>query len=82
MQSKTYSWFSENFKIYKMFLTETRLFSGPQCVLSCAKERRKLPDQGYTCCLALDGVNIVTSGFEKDVKVKCPLCTPYCNQTK
>ncbi|KAG6416172.1 hypothetical protein SASPL_123596 [Salvia splendens] len=41
---------------------------GPQCVLFCAKERRKLPNQGYTCCIAFDGVNIVTSGFEKDVK--------------
>ncbi|XP_057790006.1 uncharacterized protein LOC131006872 [Salvia miltiorrhiza] len=41
---------------------------GPQCVLFCAKEHRKLPIQGYTCCLALDGVNIVMSGFEKDVK--------------
>ncbi|KAH6769080.1 hypothetical protein C2S51_014416 [Perilla frutescens var. frutescens] len=42
---------------------------GPQCVLFCAKERRVLPKQGYTCCLALDGVNIVASGFERDVKV-------------
>ncbi|XP_041995003.1 DNA topoisomerase 2-binding protein 1-A-like isoform X2 [Salvia splendens] len=41
---------------------------GPQCVLFCAKERRKLPNHGYTCCFALDGVNIVTSGFDKDVK--------------
>lgn len=41
---------------------------GPQCVLSCAKERRALPNQEYTCCLALDGVNIVASGFEEDVK--------------
>ncbi|KAL8542182.1 hypothetical protein ACS0TY_003153 [Phlomoides rotata] len=42
---------------------------GPQCVLSCAKEHRVLPNRGYTCCLALDGVNIVASGFEKDEKV-------------
>ncbi|KAG6433591.1 hypothetical protein SASPL_105206 [Salvia splendens] len=41
---------------------------GPQCVLFCAKERRKLPNHGYTCCFALDGVNIVTSGFDEDVK--------------
>ena len=44
-------------------------------MLFCAKERRKLPNHGYTCCFALDGVNIVTSGFDKDVKVKCHLPT-------
>ncbi|KAK6143199.1 hypothetical protein DH2020_023547 [Rehmannia glutinosa] len=41
---------------------------GPQCVLSCAKEHRVLPNQGFTCCLAMDGVNILASGFEKDEK--------------
>ncbi|KAK6121566.1 hypothetical protein DH2020_044686 [Rehmannia glutinosa] len=40
----------------------------PQCVLSCAKEHRVLPNQGFTCCLAMDGVNILASGFEKDEK--------------
>ncbi|KAJ1274902.1 hypothetical protein BS78_05G095500 [Paspalum vaginatum] len=43
---------------------------GPQCILSCAKERRFLPKQSYTCCLAMDGVNILGSGFEKAEKVK------------
>ncbi|XP_073271085.1 uncharacterized protein [Primulina huaijiensis] len=42
---------------------------GPQCVLLCAKERRSLPNQGFTCCLAMDGVNILVSGFDKDEKV-------------
>ncbi|KAL7126194.1 hypothetical protein ABFS83_14G169100 [Erythranthe nasuta] len=41
---------------------------GPQCVLSCAKEHRVLPTQGFTCCLAMDGVNILASGFEMDEK--------------
>ncbi|KAG8363676.1 hypothetical protein BUALT_Bualt19G0047200 [Buddleja alternifolia] len=41
---------------------------GPQCVLSCAKEHRLLPNHGFTCCLAMDGVNILASGFEKDEK--------------
>ncbi|GFP96294.1 DNA topoisomerase 2-binding protein 1 [Phtheirospermum japonicum] len=41
---------------------------GPQCVLSCAKEHRVPPNQGFTCCLAMDGVNILASGFEKDEK--------------
>ncbi|KAI3448827.1 hypothetical protein Pfo_005492 [Paulownia fortunei] len=41
---------------------------GPQCVLSCAKEHRVLPNQGFTCCLAMDGANILASGFEKDEK--------------
>ncbi|WVZ53758.1 hypothetical protein U9M48_004659 [Paspalum notatum var. saurae] len=43
---------------------------GPQCILSCAKERRFLPKQSYTCCLAMDGVNILCSGFEKAETVK------------
>ncbi|XP_049346029.1 uncharacterized protein LOC125810603 isoform X1 [Solanum verrucosum] len=43
---------------------------GPQCVLSCAKEQRPLPQQGFTCCLAMDGVKILASGFEMDEKVE------------
>ncbi|KAL5768631.1 hypothetical protein ACOSQ2_015414 [Xanthoceras sorbifolium] len=43
---------------------------GPQCVLSCAKENRALPKQGFTCCLAMDGVKILASGFEISEKVK------------
>ncbi|XP_057993349.1 uncharacterized protein LOC110654330 isoform X2 [Hevea brasiliensis] len=43
---------------------------GPQCVLSCAKEHRALPKQGFTCCLAMDGVKVLASGFEMDEKVK------------
>ena len=38
-------------------------------MLSCAKERRVLPKQSYTCCLAMDGVRILASGFDKDEKV-------------
>lgn len=47
------------------------LHLGPQCVLSCAKERRVLPKQGYTCCLALDGVKVLASGFDLEEKVLC-----------
>ncbi|XP_020107037.1 DNA topoisomerase 2-binding protein 1-A isoform X2 [Ananas comosus] len=43
---------------------------GPQCILTCAKEHRVLPKEGYTCCLAMDGVKVLASGFEKDEKVK------------
>ncbi|XP_022134020.1 DNA topoisomerase 2-binding protein 1 [Momordica charantia] len=43
---------------------------GPQCVLSCAKEHRPLPQQGFTCCLAMDGVKILASGFQADEKVE------------
>lgn len=43
---------------------------GPQCVLSCAKEHRALPQKGYTCCFAMDGVKVLASGFEADEKVK------------
>ncbi|EEF42097.1 topbp1, putative [Ricinus communis] len=43
---------------------------GPQCVLSCAKEHRTLPKQGFTCCLAMDGVKVLASGFDIDEKVK------------
>lgn len=51
-------------------------------MLSCATERRALPNQEYTCCLALDGVNIVASGFEEDVKVQCHLATPHFREIK
>ncbi|KAJ1397084.1 BRCT domain [Sesbania bispinosa] len=43
---------------------------GPRCVLSCAKERRPLPKQSFTCCLAMDGVKVLASGFDADEKVK------------
>ncbi|XP_031281662.1 DNA topoisomerase 2-binding protein 1-A isoform X3 [Pistacia vera] len=43
---------------------------GPQCVLSCAKENRSFPKQGFTCCLAMDGVKVLASGFDMDEKVK------------
>ncbi|XP_024973372.1 DNA topoisomerase 2-binding protein 1 isoform X1 [Cynara cardunculus var. scolymus] len=43
---------------------------GPQCVLSCAKEHRVLPKQGFTCCLAMDGVKVLASGFEMEGKVE------------
>ena len=43
--------------------------TGPQCVFSCANEHRSLPKQGFTCCLALDGVDVLASGFEADEKV-------------
>lgn len=43
---------------------------GPQCVFSCAKEHIVLPKQGFTCCLAMDGVKILTSGFEVEEKVE------------
>ncbi|KAI4337857.1 hypothetical protein L6164_016226 [Bauhinia variegata] len=43
---------------------------GPQCLLSCAKEHRALPKQGFTCCRAMDGVKVLASGFEMDEKVK------------
>ncbi|KAL8144099.1 hypothetical protein V2J09_017131 [Rumex salicifolius] len=43
---------------------------GPQCVLACAKERRALPNEGYTCCLAMDGVKVLISGFEMEERAK------------
>ncbi|PWA68877.1 BRCT domain-containing protein [Artemisia annua] len=44
--------------------------SRPLCVFSCAKENRMLPKQGFTCCLAMDGVKILASGFELEAKVE------------
>uniref|UniRef100_A0A1S3E5C7 DNA topoisomerase 2-binding protein 1-A n=2 Tax=Cicer arietinum TaxID=3827 RepID=A0A1S3E5C7_CICAR len=44
--------------------------AGPRCVLLCAKERRPLPKQGFTCCFAMDGVKVLASGFDADEKVK------------
>ncbi|XVF36981.1 hypothetical protein REPUB_Repub19eG0105700 [Reevesia pubescens] len=43
---------------------------GPQCVLSSANENRALPKQGFTCCLAMDGLKVLASGFDMDEKVK------------
>lgn len=40
-------------------------------MLSCAKEFRPLPQQGFTCCLAMDGVKILASGFQANEKVRC-----------
>ncbi|XP_044512133.1 uncharacterized protein LOC123230084 isoform X2 [Mangifera indica] len=42
--------------------------SGPQCVLSCAKENRAPPKQGFTCCLAMDGIKVVATGFDMRMK--------------
>ncbi|KAK2976146.1 hypothetical protein RJ640_012356 [Escallonia rubra] len=50
--------------------TSFEVGGGPQCVLSCAKEHRMLPKQGFTCCLAMDGVKVLASGFEMDEKVE------------
>ncbi|KAI4320583.1 hypothetical protein MLD38_034047 [Melastoma candidum] len=43
---------------------------GSQCVIACSKERRSFPDQDYTCCLAMDGVKILASGFEMAEKTE------------
>ncbi|EOA33580.1 hypothetical protein CARUB_v10019723mg [Capsella rubella] len=43
---------------------------GPQCALSCAKEGRPLPQGGFTCCLAMDGLKVLASGFLMDEKAK------------
>lgn len=40
-------------------------------MLSCSRELRALPKQGFTCCLAMDGVNVLASGFDEDEKVLC-----------
>lgn len=51
-------------------------------MFSCAKEHRTLPKQGFTCCLAMDGVKVLASGFEADEKVSCfwyvNLCYNIC----
>lgn len=43
---------------------------GPDCVMRCAKEHRPFPKQGYTCCLAMEGVKVLATGFEKLEKLK------------
>ncbi|XP_059077027.1 uncharacterized protein LOC131033660 [Cryptomeria japonica] len=54
---------------------------GPECVLRCAKEHRSFPKQGYTCCLAMDGVKVLASGFENEEKVKIEkLVTAMCGE--
>ncbi|KAG0589273.1 hypothetical protein KC19_1G008800 [Ceratodon purpureus] len=41
---------------------------GPECVLRCAREFKRLPDREYTCCLALEGVSVLLTGFIGDEK--------------
>ncbi|XP_024371130.1 uncharacterized protein [Physcomitrium patens] len=41
---------------------------GPECVLRCAREGKRLPDRDYTCCLALEGVSVLLTGFSGDEK--------------
>lgn len=53
------------------FLSCVYSWAGPRCVLSCAKEQRPLPKKGFTCCLAMDGVKVLASGFDMDEKVFC-----------
>ncbi|XP_047329288.1 DNA topoisomerase 2-binding protein 1 [Impatiens glandulifera] len=43
---------------------------GPQCVLSCAKECRPLPRHSFACCLAMDGVKVLASGFDSNEKTE------------
>lgn len=43
---------------------------GPKCVLSCAKLLRPLPKQGFTCCLTMDGLKLLASGFDMEEKIK------------
>ncbi|GJR65010.1 reverse transcriptase domain-containing protein [Tanacetum coccineum] len=40
------------------------------CVFSYAKENKMLPKQGFTCCLAMDGVKILATGFEIEKKLR------------
>ena len=41
---------------------------GPECVFRCAREFKRLPDRDYTCCLALEGVSVLLTGFAGDEK--------------
>eukprot|EP00249_Psilotum_nudum_P027337 c34885_g1_i1 orf=42-1013(+) len=43
---------------------------GPECIIRCAKEHRTFPKQGYTCCLAMEGVKVLTTGFERQEKLE------------
>lgn len=56
---------------------------GPECIFRCAKEHRSFPRQGYTCCLAMDGVKVLASGFEKEEKIKIEkLVTAMCGELR
>lgn len=41
---------------------------GPECVFRCARDSKRLPDREYTCCLALQGVSILLTGFAGEEK--------------
>lgn len=56
---------------------------GPECIFRCAKEHRSFPRQVYTCCLAMDGVKVLASGFEKEEKIKIEkLVTAMCGELR
>lgn len=44
---------------------------GTELVISCGKENRALPkNKGFTCCLAMDGVKVLATGFDNNEKGK------------
>ncbi|KAI3838441.1 hypothetical protein MKX03_013205, partial [Papaver bracteatum] len=44
---------------------------GTELVISCGKENRALPkNKGFTCCLAMDGVKVLATGFDNNEKAK------------
>lgn len=45
-----------------------QFIAGPECVLRCARGRRPLPCQKYACCLAMDGVGVLITGFSPQEK--------------
>lgn len=56
---------------------------GPECIFRCAKEHKSFPRQAYTCCLAMDGVKVLASGFEKEEKTKIEkLVTAMCGELR
>lgn len=54
---------ADEFKIKDMREKGCRVV-GPECVCRCAREFKRLPDRDeYTCCLALEGVSVLLTGF-------------------
>ncbi|KAG6554667.1 hypothetical protein Mapa_003685 [Marchantia paleacea] len=59
---------------------------GPECMLQCARDRRPLPNRKYTCCMSMEGMRILATGFDKKKKLHIEhlvsaMCGELCSHT-
>ncbi|OAE33724.1 hypothetical protein AXG93_601s1120 [Marchantia polymorpha subsp. ruderalis] len=59
---------------------------GPECMLQCARDRRPLPNRKFTCCMSMEGMRILATGFDKKKKLHIEhlvsaMCGELCSHT-